>query len=163
MVRRQCAKHGSRSRYLDQREPYGRHSSKIVKIKTSSPCSSNRNCRGTPLIRSTTSSQQRLSTQTNWHNSIVPVQAKEAYTLHLRHAIDQGHIKAYPRTEASDEVVLDINLLQKLCLSIRKNIYGIYSNPQHLEPQQCQVPFFHAFIAPGVYKCLSATQSPWFY
>lgn len=100
-------------------------------------------------------------------SSLSPCQQEEADTrmmLHLYHAAQQGHTKAYLRTVDSDVVVLAINLFQKLGLTQLWIGFGhgkaykdisIHSVVEMLDPQHIiALPFFHAITGCDVVSSL---------
>ena len=91
-------------------------------------------------------------------SDLSPCRQEEADTrmmLHLRHAADQGHTKAYLRTVDSDVVVLATHFFHDLRLSELWIGFGsgktykdipIHHISDMLGLQRCQaLPFFHAF------------------
>ena len=99
--------------------------------------------------------------------ALCPCQQEEADTrmmLHLRHAAEQGHTKAYLRTVDSDVVVLAINFFHELGLSELWIGFGtgkqykdipIHYISQSLGPQHCRaLPFFHAFTGCDVVSAM---------
>ncbi|KAG7486210.1 hypothetical protein JOB18_027320 [Solea senegalensis] len=104
----------------------------------------------------TTKANFVLSNRPDELEALSPCQQEEADTrmmLHLRHAAEQGHTKAYLRTVDSDVVVLAINLFQELVLSELWTGFGsgkayrdipIYHISKMLGPQKWpEVPGFN--------------------
>ena len=106
----------------------------------------------------TTKADIVLSNKPTDLSDLSPCQQEEADTrmmLHLRHAADQGHTKAYLRTVDSDVVVLATHFSHVLGLSELWIGFGsgkkykdipIHHISEMLGLQRCQaLPFFHAF------------------
>lgn len=114
----------------------------------------------------TTKEQMVLSNKPTDLSSVSPCKQEEADTrmiLHLRHAAEQGHKKAYLRTVDSDVVILAVSLFHDLGLSEVWVGFGtgktykdipVHHIAQQLGPRSCQaLAFFHAFTG---CDCVSA-------
>lgn len=115
----------------------------------------------------TTKADLVLSNQPTDVAALSPCQQEEADTrmiLHLRHAADQGHTRAFLRTVDSDVVVLAISFFLELGLSELWVGFGsgknykdipIHQISQILGPQKCEVlPLFHALTGCDVVSAM---------
>lgn len=121
-----------------------------------------------PFQLLTTKGDLVLSNMPSDLQSLSPCQQEEADTrmmLHLRHAADQGHSKAYLRTVDSDVVVLAINFFQQINLTELWIGFGtgktykdipVHVISQKIGPQRCKaLPFFHAYTGCDVASAMS--------